>query len=418
MKILFLGGVFPKDQEAEIFHHSKGIIQTAANNLQWNIIEGIESATQKNVDIISSVFIGDYPKLYQKWVYRHHHFSHVEGAKDFAIGFLNFKGLEIYHRMFKLFSPVKQWIKKNRVDQEPITIFVYSAQAQFLNTIKKIKDYAPEVQVCLIVPDLPEYFTVTNHRTFARYFYDKFMKEKLLEIIYSNMKFVDSFVVLTDYMKEPLKIDQRPYVVVEGIVSQTKLDVNSSETKHGEASQRFVLYTGTLAIKYGIMDLVTEFRRIKDHTIQLVICGDGDARETIEEIALEDQRIQYKGVLKHKDIIQLQKKATLVVNPRKNNEAYTKYSFPSKTMEYMQSGRPVLMYRLDGIPETYDPYLYYFDQWPQKEMHEVIQDLCNKTPQELTAFGEKARSFVLQNKNAQVQGKRIIEMIEQNSNHG
>ena len=38
------------------------------------------------------------------------------------------------------------------------------------------------------------------------------------------------------------------------------------------------------------------------------------------------------------------------VNPRQNNEEFTKYSFPSKTMEYLASGVPVVAYKLDGIP--------------------------------------------------------------------
>ena len=38
MKVLFLGGVFPKDLEIEIKDKSKGIVQYAANKLQWNLI--------------------------------------------------------------------------------------------------------------------------------------------------------------------------------------------------------------------------------------------------------------------------------------------------------------------------------------------------------------------------------------------
>ena len=53
----------------------------------------------------------------------------------------------------------------------------------------------------------------------------------------------------------------------------------------------------------------------------------------------------------------LQKTADVLVNPRLNEGEYTKYSFPSKTMEYLSTGRPVVCYKLDGIPDEYDKHL-------------------------------------------------------------
>ena len=40
---------------------------------------------------------------------------------------------------------------------------------------------------------------------------------------------------------------------------------------------------------------------------------------------------------------------------------YTKNSFPSKNMEYMVSRTPIMTTKLPGMPEKYDPYVYFIE---------------------------------------------------------
>ena len=54
--------------------------------------------------------------------------------------------------------------------------------------------------------------------------------------------------------------------------------------------------------------------------------------------------------------------AAVLVNPRPNNEEYTKYSFPSKDIEYLLSGKPTVAFLLDGMPKCYQDFLYVVDQ--------------------------------------------------------
>lgn len=419
MKIMFLGGIFPRDELGQIFNDSIGLIQVAADYLQWNLIEGIETKLREPIDLISSRFVGYYPTLYKKICIKERRFSHVEGASDFAIGFINLKGIEIYHRMAKLYRPVHQWISQNR-DQDKLIVFVYSAQPQFLKTIEKIKRKNKEVHVCLIVPDLPEYMKVSVKKTLARYIYDTFMEKRLNRIVYDNLKSVDSFVVLTEKMKEPLKIGEKPYAVVEGIVN-TENFIENELTEESvplpvvdilrDKQLKTILYSGTLAQKYGIMDLVEAFHIIKSQNLRLIICGDGDSKDAINEYSQKDSRILLLGAIEHKQVRFLQSRATILVNPRKNDHEYTKYSFPSKTMEYMQSGRPVLMHKLDGIPNEYDEYLYYFETFKNKNMGSVIEMLLMEDEKTLHERGEKAKSFVVNNKNKEKQAEKILRMI-------
>ena len=108
----------------------------------------------------------------------------------------------------------------------------------------------------------------------------------------------------------------------------------------------------------------------------------------------------------------LQQKATVLINPRNNDGEYTKYSFPSKTMEYMLSGKPVIMYKLDGVPDEYDSYLYYIGGNTADDIKKTILEVLNKSEKELESFGQKAAEFVSENKNSVVQAKRILTLLK------
>lgn len=58
-----------------------------------------------------------------------------------------------------------------------------------------------------------------------------------------------------------------------------------------------------------------------------------------------DNRNKYFRVVPNQAVAEEELKATLLVNLRPSNEEFTKYSFPSKNMEYMVLGTPTLTTR-------------------------------------------------------------------------
>ena len=76
----------------------------------------------------------------------------------------------------------------------------------------------------------------------------------------------------------------------------------------------------------------------------------------------------------------------------------------------MMAARPVLMFRLPGVPKEYDPYLTYFSS--QSSMSDDMIRLCGKDEAELAAIGQQARQFVLEQKNCKVQAERILRCME------
>ena len=179
-------------------------------------------------------------------------------------------------------------------------------------------------------------------------------------------------------------------------------------------AQKFsVLYTGRLNRRYGLELLLQAVKEWQDTDVELWLCGSGEMEEEIRSYAAQDPRIRFFGFLPHEETVRLQRQATVLVNPRTNQGEYTKYSFPSKTMEYMASGRPVMMFRLDGMPEEYDAFLTYIPEESAESVRNTMRSLKERDPAELDAIGARGREFVLKNKNRNVQMQRVLDFINE-----
>ena len=151
---------------------------------------------------------------------------------------------------------------------------------------------------------------------------------------------------------------------------------------------------------------------LKNENYSLIICGRGDSEEYVKNMATKDRRIQYLGSIPHDEILQLQRTASLLVNPRTPEGIYTKYSFPSKTMEYLASGTPTLLYELPGITKEYYHYCYSLNDQSITALAEKVDEVLSLSIEERTKLGEKAQQFILDTKNATIQCTKILELIK------
>jgi glycosyltransferase involved in cell wall biosynthesis len=99
------------------------------------------------------------------------------------------------------------------------------------------------------------------------------------------------------------------------------------------------------------------------------------------------------------------------VNPRLSHEEYVKYSFPSKTSEYMLSGTPLLTTRLGGIPQEYFQHVYVFEDESVAGYAKTLEEVLSYPQKELDKKGKEAQAFMLNSKNNIIQSKRIIDLF-------
>lgn len=396
MKILFIGGMFPENSKAEILNKSKGVIQFAANNFQWAFVRGLDNYF-RDLSIFTAPSLGSFPKYYKKLFISGFIFSHNTRNDDYSSSFVN---LPIIGLISKVVNLYRLLVATNK-NTNPY-LLVYSVHTPFLLPAVLYKFKYPKSKICLIVPDLPEYMSSKTN-----YFY-KLLKYIDLKIINYLVKHVDSFVFITDEMSTRFNVGSKRWVRIEGIYD---LPINNVRCVDNNVSNKTILYSGTLDSRYGILDLLEAFKLINHAGYSLWICGDGNMKNKVIEQSMIDNRITYFGQLTTSEVNELQKKTTVVVNPRTSKGDYTRYSFPIKTMEYLASGKPTIMHMLPGIPPEYRKYLFVPETETPLGLRNKIIEVCSADSQHYLALCEAAQRFIINEKNALSQTKKIFEML-------
>jgi glycosyltransferase involved in cell wall biosynthesis len=295
--------------------------------------------------------------------------------------------------MIKSYFYTKRFLKKNPDAVIIIDVLFSSISTGILKASKKFKN-----KKIGIVTDIPPYFDESQIGTRAY---------KQFEFIIDNL---DGYLLLTDAMKDIVNKNKKPYIVIEGQADKNMaIAENLLENKY---PKKTVMYAGMLHKKYGIKTLVDAFIKADIKDAELHIYGDGDYKDEIIDIAKSNPNIKYMGFKPNEKIVEEELKATLLVNPRPSDLEFTKYSFPSKNMEYMASGTPLLCTKLPGMPKEYFDYIYTADDESADGFADKLKEILNKDKEELHNFGLRAKKFVLEEKNNQKQAEKLTDFIK------
>ena len=256
--------------------------------------------------------------------------------------------------------------------------------------------------IAVIITDLPVHM-VSDSRNLS------FFKRVYLQLGSFIIKHVDYYIGLTEQMNVEVNPLGKPFLVMEGLVDEAILSLNHEVIPYKE--KKIILYAGGIYEKYGVKKLLDAFVDLKDENYELHIYGDGDLEDAMTNYTELDTRIHYFGVVPNSVVVQELFNASLLVNPRPASEEFTKFSFPSKNMEYMVSGTPLLTTVLPGMPKEYHEYVYLLEDESLEGFRNTIQEILSKSSTELNAFGKKSKDFVLNNKSNVIQAKRIINFL-------
>lgn len=394
---IFLGLIYSSDDETRVRAKSKSGMQMAANKYQWGILNGLQDVLAEEILVLNSVPMGSYPKHCK--ILREKEREVMVGRMVLRnLGFLNIPIIKQLQRQYNAYIHLKKILKNTK---EPVTVVLYSLYRPYMKTMKSLKRKFKNFKYTLIVPDLPLQYGIENNNILIR------MLQRIIgKSVLKLSKYADNYVLLTEQMKEPLKIEKKQSVVIEGIV-----ECNINETIDCCREEiPVILYTGTLDRALGIANLIEAFERLPKSSAQLWIAGSGDYQLEVENKSRENTNIKYFGFCSQQEVREIQKEAFILVNPRSANDEYTKYSFPSKTMEYLMAGKPVAMHRLPGIPHEYDPFLFFFEGESPAEMASTLCYLLEKDKAEIVEHCQKAFEFIQTTKNARIQALKLVEL--------
>jgi len=396
---LFLTGLFPKETEKSIISNSIGLPQYAANNLQWNLVYGFDD-NNVSLTIFNLIYIGSYPRRYKKIFVKNYSFSHNGKSCDRNIGFCNLPIIKRFSRFHNAKKIIRRWIAKNK-DKKKV-IFAYAMTDSFDKSLVYAKKIDSNIKTCLIVPDLPQYMNTSAKKSIIY----SILKSIDVKKQFNLSKKIDSFVLLTKEMSA--FFPNKPFLVIEGIATKGRKLEPIVDNWKGKTK---ILYAGGLKCKYGIMHLVNAFKLLDSNCYMLIICGDGECKDEIICESKCNKSIVFMGSLSHENVLQLEKISDVLVNPRmEQNEVFTKYSFPSKILEYLSNKKPVVSYKLLGIPDEYDSVLFYPKDYSEFELSLTIKEAASMSDDEKKRYEEKVAKFV-ESKSPKYQVRKIIDFV-------
>lgn len=406
--VLFIGRFYPKGVIENIVEDTYGKVGFSNHNFELSLIEGFSKLPDINLRVLTAPMVYSYPHNNKNAFIKSISYCDKNYTVK-SIGFCNIAIINFLSQKQALCKAIRKEIYSFNNDNE-IAIIVNtpslvlsSALFQALHNIKGKK-----IKTTVIVPDVPECLVEMNGKMT--------IKNRLVQQLNKRNArlslFYNKYVYLTEAMNDFFHSNVHDYIVMEGLIDESRISSTFIAPNCNEKKE-IILYTGTLRRIFGVMELIEAFKKANLNNAELWICGSGECANEIIQQANKNPRIRFYGLVSSQLALELQLQATILANPRSSTGSYTRYSFPSKTIEYLLAGRTVIMNRLPGIPNEYDKFIEYPDDESIESWANKLNEIVNENKNIRLQRSLSGRNFILDNKTAVAQCKRILDFINQ-----
>ena len=199
---------------------------------------------------------------------------------------------------------------------------------------------------------------------------------------------LDGYIALTSGLNELFNEENKPAVIIEGIVE----DVPATKVKNEYG--KYILYSGALSERYGIYDFIEFFKKYIKGDIKLLLCGHHvDMARLNKEMEIDD-RIIYLGNVPNADVISLEAGAYCNLNPRPFSEDLDRFSIPSKVLEYLNSGAPTISVKNTKLQKFFNTEAIWIKSNSEKDFVEGFQKINEFTASEIKLMTSRAKETV------------------------
>ena len=399
MKVLLLGSLISAAQMEQLNSNSKEKASVAPVNYETMLAKGLVENGAK-VDALSVPAVAAFPHSIYKHIGKKQ--ETIENNIQIQwVPFVNIQGLKQLTIKKNVEQLLEQWLQENK-DVKDKVVLMYSIYPPYTESaVRLCKKYGCHLSA--VITDLPEYMYSWKNMKGIRGWYSKRLSEKMLEL----QGRCDSYILFTKPMAAKMGIEDKPYMVSEGFCDASIFDDIPDQEKY---PRKTIVYGGNLSRLYGIQNLVKGFMQT-DLDAELHLYGAGGDAAFIEECAKQDSRIKFFGRVDRKTLLVALKKAHLLVVNKPTADDYSNYSFSSKILEYMASGTPLLTTKVDGMPEEYYDYFYFFDEESTEGIKSSLEKIVNFSDKQLRDKGISARAFAVKNKSYQHMTSTIVSFL-------
>ena len=392
-KIVFLGYVV-KPEEA---NRASGA-SVAGNKMQWNVVKNLSQHDDVQITCVTVSPLAAFPHD-KKIYYKHQEEQLLENVRSIKVGFCNLPVIKQFWQIFSVYRATKKVVKEMNAD----ILFTFNLFPQVGIPMRWLKKKFPHLETVCLLADLPIDDNINRKGLSAilRSFFEK--------STWKSMLTCEKYIVLNKHVIDEY-LPGKPYIVVDGGVDENDIKrYADSIEKDGEHN---ILFCGALTEYNGVLNLIEAMKLLNDTDIILDIYGGGYLEENVKAAAAKNPRIRYHGRVSNQEVMQKQRKAWLLINPRIVDDPIAKVTFPSKTFEYLLSGTPVLSTKLGAYGDEYTKCMFFSESDAPESFAYEIRKIMEMDNTVLSNKAQYAKNFVCTERSWRTQANRVLTFME------
>jgi glycosyltransferase involved in cell wall biosynthesis len=392
-EVTYLGFALPDSLQDELTRIDSAP-HFATFNFSWSLIRVLQSISDK-VNIISTQEIRNYPAV-KKIVFRTKNL-YFNGLDIMVIGFLNIIILKHLSKIFQLFKNHSIFQMVFRSD----LLVVHGSHTPYLFYANIMKMFGKKI--LLVLTDEHGYVVIS----------DGLLGVILRKIDYFIMKCLivqfDAYICLSHQFVVKFKL--KNVLLIPGIVPNDIHKMTGGGHQKDFNVNFHIVYAGNINSINGIELLLLAIKRIKSTSLTVSFFGKGDMVDNVLNYELSDPRVTYRGVVERNMLLSELLNANLLINPRPAKSIVNEYSFPSKLIEFLSTGTPVLTAKADNIPVEIESCFLYFEEDSDKMLAFAIEKAIFMQRNELEMIGIRAAVKVVELYGEKSLGKKIRQLF-------
>lgn len=155
-----------------------------------------------------------------------------------------------------------------------------------------------------------------------------------------------------------------------------------------------VVFAGRLCPLKGIDLLLDAIAKADDPDIRFTITGTGPWHDQVKKAAMHDPRLTYTGLIPRRDLLEVYKDADLVLNLQRTDNQTHRYVFPSKVVECLATGVPLLTTRTGHAESEFGPFTILLEDETPDGLASKIKEIMAWPESGRREIGQRAQAYI------------------------
>jgi len=393
--LAYVGSIVADDERFESVAFSR-----AGQMFQENLLTSLAGAGLTPSIVLSQQPLQSFPRGRRAWSPLGH--THLRGGlRVVLVPFLNINPIRPFSVGVAVLLGLLNWGWKNR-NAERRLVFTYNlTEPPGLFTLLAARMIRAKAVVAVYDINVPGETVPSTSWRRIDFLLHRWLIPRFDALIVASREIADDFG------------DGAPFLRIEGGVGEVVLE--KAAVRCLSVSERIpftVVFAGGLDEANGIPELLLAASLLPRGQYRIRIAGAGPLEQAVRRAAAESETVEFLGYLSFQEVLRCYDDADVLLNMRITKRLNTRYFFPSKMMEYLASGRPVITTCTGHIEDEYGKFVFLLRDETAEGLAAMIRQVAELGAEVRAQKAAAALEFISAHARWGVQGRRIVRFLE------